>query len=342
MLGRSRSIYTFSLDEYEGIIPGSLAMEFAENPFLPSGSDLSWSPLQAADAGEVRELASLCLSVDGGQTLGAEEMYIKKYYFPTASGESLGAFEQGGQLVASAAIQPDHTAKAYLVVIVGQVHPEFRQRGIGHTLLAWCIEKASRILAACPTDRAHILQIRTESLTPEAVSLYKDHGFIRQFAEDVMRRDLSDPFPDILLSDEIHFATWEKALVDQFFAVYQESFPDQPGFPNWSQEQWVAWLEPEDEEFQPGLSLLACHEELPVGFIVCAENFIVQMGVVPDWRGRGIGSALLIEVLTRYNEKGVDHVLLDVNVNNARAARVYANLGFKVSGRRARYEKVCE
>lgn len=321
--------------------PGSPNMSpVNEGPVLPIDSDFSWRSLQAADVGAVRELAVSCLDADGGLALGAEETFITKYYFPAAPGASIGAFEQGGQLVACAAVHPDHSAEAYFAMIVGQVHPSLRHRGLGRYLLSWSIDQAGGLLAASPTDRTHILQIRTESLTVEAASLFERYGFVQQFAEDVMCRELSDSFPDILLPDEIHFATWEKALVDQFFAVYQESFPDRPGFPNWSQEKWVAWLEPEDEEFQPGLSLLACHEELPVGFIVCAENLIVQMGVVPEWRGRGIGSALLMEVLTRYYEKGVDHVLLDVNVNNARAARVYAKLGFKVSGRRARYEKV--
>ena len=313
-----------------------------ESPVLPTDSDFSWRSLQAADVGAVRELAASCLDADGGLALGAEETFITKYYFPAAPGASIGAFEQGGQLVACAAVHPDHSAEAYFAMIVGQVHPSLRHRGLGRNLLSWSIDQAGGLLAASPPDRAHILQIRTESLTVEAASLFERYGFVQQFAEDVMCRELSDSDTDILLPVDIQFATWESALVDQFFIAYQESFRDRhrPGFPSWSQEEWVAWVEPEDEEFHPELSLLVFQEDLPIGFIVCAENWIVQMGVVPEWRGRGIGSAMLMEVMASYREMGVDRVLLDVNVNNARAARVYAKLGFKVSGRRARYEKV--
>jgi ribosomal protein S18 acetylase RimI-like enzyme len=43
------------------------------------------------------------------------------------------------------------------------------------------------------------------------------------------------------------------------------------------------------------------------------------------------------EVLKRFRAAGGDHVLLDVNVNNPGAARVYTQLGFERAGRRARY-----
>jgi ribosomal protein S18 acetylase RimI-like enzyme len=128
-------------------------------------------------------------------------------------------------------------------------------------------------------------------------------------------------------------------LADQFFAVYQVAFRERqrPGYPAWSQEKWLAWLETDDDDFRPGLSLLATHDDIPSGFIVCADMWIVQMGVVPEQRRRGIGSALVIEALKRFRAADCDHVLLDVNVNNPGAARVYTQLGFERVGRRARY-----
>ncbi len=152
-----------------------------------------------------------------------------------------------------------------------------------------------------------------------------------------MRRDLAAPLPDVLLPSGIRFSTWAPALAGQFFAVYQAAFRERPGYPDWSQEKWLTWLETDDDTFRPMFSLLATHDDLPVGFIVCDERWIVQMGVQPEWRGRGIGSALVIEVLKRFRAAGGDHVLLDVNLDNPGAARVYTRLGFEQVGRRARY-----
>jgi ribosomal protein S18 acetylase RimI-like enzyme len=163
---------------------------------------------------------------------------------------------------------------------------------------------------------------------------------MQQFAEDVMRRDLEASLPDILLPFGISFATWAPALAGQFFAVYQAAFRERPGYPKWSQEEWMAWLATGDDDFRPELSLLAYHDDLPVGFIIGADRWIVQMGVRPEWRERGIGSALVAEVLRRFRAAGGDHVLLDVNINNPRAARVYTRTGFEQVGRRARYARV--
>lgn len=283
--------------------------------------------------------------MDGGHLWGATDAYIREHYLPAQSGSSIGAFEMDGRLIACAALRPTHTATEYRTTIVGQVHPAYRRRGFGTFLLRWSIAEASRLLAACPSDRAHVLQLTTEMLTEEAARLFERHGFTQQFAEDVMRRNLAatqregdfDPLPDNLLPSGIRFATWAPALIDQFFAVYQAAFRERPGYPAWSQEKWMAWLETEDDTFRPELSLLAFHDDLPTGFIVCADGWIVQMGVRPEQRGRGIGSALMIEVLQRFRAAGGDHVLLDVNVNNPRATRVYTRLGFERVGRRARY-----
>jgi len=96
----------------------------------------------------------------------------------------------------------------------------------------------------------------------------------------------------------------------------------------------------EDDDFRAELSLLAYQDDVTVGFIVCADGWIVQLGVRPEWRERGIGSALMIEALERFRAAGDDHVLLDVNINNPDAARLYERLGFRQVGRRARYARV--
>ena len=316
-----------------------------ENPVPPTAPGLSWRSLQPVDVRAITALANTCLAADGGHLWGATDAYIREHYLPARAGSSIGGFEMGGGLVACAAIQPTHTADEYRTTIVGQVHPDHRRRGFGTFLLKWSIAEGSRLLATCPPDRPHVLQLTTEMLTEDAARLFERHGFTQQFAEDVMRRDLAAPqragdfdsLPDVLLPSGFKLATWSPELADQFFTVCQAAFRERPGYPAWSQEKWLAWLETDDDDFRPELSLLATHDDLPVGFIVCADRWIVQMGVLPERRERGIGSALVSEVLKRFRAAGGDHVLLDVNVNNPSAARVYTRLGFERVGRRARY-----
>jgi len=317
-----------------------------KNSILPSIPGLNWRSLQPDDVAAIASLATVCLTVDGGLPQGLKSLdndtdtYVQEHYLPAWPGTSIGAFEMDGRLFSFAAVQPTDTPQEYLTTIVGQVHPDYRRRGIGSFLLRWSIAEAGRILAACPPDRTHVLQITTELLTEAAARLFERHGFMQKFAEDVMRCDLSTPIPDILLPSGIKFLTWVPALAGRFFAVHQVAFRERPGYPGWSQEEWMAWAATDDDDFRPEASLLACHDGLPVGYILCDDEWIIQIGVRPEWRGKGIGSALVKEVLRRFRAAGSDYVLICVNVNYPRAARVYTRAGFERVGRRARYLRV--
>jgi len=178
--------------------------------------------------------------------------------------------------------------------------------------------------------------LTTEALTPAAERLYQRFGFAQQFAEDVMRRNLHLELPDAPFPPGLALAEWTPALAGQFFEAYQDAFRERPGFPIWSAEQWIEWATG-DDGFHPQMSLLARDGKHTVGFIVCDDAWIVQVGTHPEWRGRGLGAALVVEALRRFKAAGAEYVTLDVNTNNPRAARVYAWLGFEIVGRRARY-----
>nr|MDT0659551.1 GNAT family N-acetyltransferase [Micromonospora sp. DSM 115978] len=137
--------------------------------------------------------------------------------------------------------------------------------------------------------------------------------------------------------ETVAFRPWPTVPARRFFETYRAAFRDRPGFPGWSERKWVDWTA-DDDEFRPEWSLLAVDDRRgDVGFITCADGWIVQVGVRPDQRGRGLGAALVAEALRRMRAAGATEVLLDVNVDN-RAGRLYRRLGFVPIGRRARFE----
>ncbi|MEO7913025.1 MAG: GNAT family N-acetyltransferase [Roseiflexaceae bacterium] len=305
-------------------------------PAAPPISGLSWRPLQTNDQDTITAMSAACQAADGGQALIAAHAYIQARGADISPRASIGAFDAGGQLMACAAVWLEQTPDHAQANILGQVHPPQRGRGIGTFLLNWSIAQARVLLSATPSDRPRILRLTNESLTPAAERLYQQFGFAQQFAEDVMRRDLQVALPDAPFPLGVALAEWTPALAEQFFEAYPAAFRERPGFPGWSAEQWIAWATG-DESFHPQMSLIARDGEQPIGFIVCDDAWIVQVGTHPAWRERGLGAALVVEALRRFAATGAEHVTLDVNANNPTAARVYTRLGFQVVGRRARY-----
>jgi hypothetical protein len=56
---------------------------------------------------------------------------------------------------------------------------------------------------------------------------------------------------------------------------------------------------------------------------------IQNVGVIPEYRGRGIGRALLLKALAGFAAAGVRRVFLEVTARNEPAVRMYRRLGFR-------------
>lgn len=286
---------------------------------------LPWRTLTADDLPALVALASRCLAADGGLPLAAEEAFLRpRFAAPEVTAWSLG----GDRLIAAGAVRIRQQEGVRQAVVTGLVDPAYRGRGIGAALLDRVLDHGRRSAPAVVVD--------SESLTAGAEALFLDRGLRRTFAEDVLRFDLSMPPPAIRLPPEAEVSTWTAELAPRFFAVYRAAFADRPGFPDWPRERWVAWTAG-DDEFRPPWSLLATGPEGDLGFITCAEGWIIQVGVRPDRRGRRLGAGLVAEALRRMRADGRPAALLDVNVDNP-AGELYRSLGFASVGRRARFE----
>lgn len=63
-------------------------------------------------------------------------------------------------------------------------------------------------------------------------------------------------------------------------------------------------------------------------------HYLAHLGVAPAWRGRGIGRALIDELVRRGVRAGRRRMVLDVAATNPRAQALYERLGFAVTGER--------
>lgn len=64
---------------------------------------------------------------------------------------------------------------------------------------------------------------------------------------------------------------------------------------------------------------------------------IMTIATEPDYRGKGIGKALIRHVLEIFKEKHLQYLTLEVRPSNAPALKLYETLGFSQVGKRKNY-----
>ncbi len=189
-------------------------------------------------------------------------------------------------------------------------------------------------------------EITCENVTGDITASYAEKGYTLTFAEEVMRFDLSHAIPPVVVPPDVSFFTWTSERSHDFFVAYDASFRDRPGFPGWSEQEWVGWTS-DNPTFRPDLSYLAEVQGQAVGFITNEEDdtapeptgYINQVGVDPRWRRQGIGAALVVRSLQAWQEEGKVAAMLHVNDNNPGAIHLYLQLGFSIVGRRGKFRK---
>ena len=100
---------------------------------------------------------------------------------------------------------------------------------------------------------------------------------------------------------------------------------------NPASRSWVAtYNSPNGEPFVVGMIVV---------WLILDEAHIATLAVHPDYRGKGIGSALLVEALKSAVSQGALSALLEVRASNLTAQRLYQHYGFEIVSRRPRYYK---
>jgi ribosomal protein S18 acetylase RimI-like enzyme len=114
-----------------------------------------------------------------------------------------------------------------------------------------------------------------------------------------------------------------------------EDFEEELGGEEYLRETWEEAWEDLAETIRAGVALIAEEEGEAVGFVFCVLGdrgrktaHVTDIYVRPDVRDRGVGRALLAELVTPAREAGLAHVSLEVLVHNADARRLYDRLGF--------------
>lgn len=70
---------------------------------------------------------------------------------------------------------------------------------------------------------------------------------------------------------------------------------------------------------------------------IITEGHITNVAVLPEYRGRGIGKALVERLIAFAQSKEMIGITLEVRISNLNAQRLYTQYGFRPEGFRKRY-----
>lgn len=128
------------------------------------------------------------------------------------------------------------------------------------------------------------------------------------------------------------------------FATQDEAFAHPAGYPSLTFEQWRRLNVPE-EDFDPSLWLVAEEKASMVGICLCScrgsEGTVGTLAVRHQWRGIGLGQALLSQSCAELSRRGMESVRLFVDLQNPTGAiRLYERMGMHITNLFHQYEKV--
>lgn len=224
-------------------------------------------------------------------------------------------------------------------IIAGRVDPEMRRMGIGRRLLAWQIERAvERLRDRDPALPWFVRTYEWEWIT-DAHHLYSRFGLnpVRWF-EDLVR-PLAQPL-DTPAPESVEIVAWDEVPTDDTRRVSNASFADHWGSTPRDGEAWDHMLA--SEGTRTDLSFVAVAGGEVVGICLNfhypddeevtgrVDGWIAHLGVLREWRRRGVGAALIARSLDAFREAGMDHAMLGVDADNPTGASgLYRRLGFE-------------
>jgi mycothiol synthase len=225
------------------------------------------------------------------------------------------------------------------------VLPGHRNLGIEDVLLHLAEARAAEhaLLSAGGSAALGVFSIDTYR---GKLTLFADHGFaqIRTFehmAIDLDRVHAEPVWPSGITVKPFRLGRDEAAVHDAVQAAFSEHFRDAPlSLSDWKR---LVFANP---ELDLDLWHVAWSSDDVAGSVRSFASrppdrgFVDELGVRPEWRGRGLGTALLLHSFNALGARGMHRAALGVDAaNTTRAHMLYRRLGMSVEYRIRFFEK---
>jgi len=241
-----------------------------------------------------------------------------------------------GALVACAEFHVDRWDDELDLYVEGRVDPTALGRGLATFLLDRAVHRART--AARDHALPAVVRVTVVDGDDQARAWHERRGFhpVRHFLQ--MRLDLDEPPPSPAWPPGVEGRAAVPTDLPAIWTAHQDAFADLPTAWPSTFEDWCA-ARRVSNDLDLDLWLLAVAEDRVVGVCLCRAGTpeapetgqIVDLGIIPGWRRRGIAMALLRTALARFRERGLTGAALevdDVTLNGAVA--LYQSAGLQV------------
>ena len=238
---------------------------------------------------------------------------------------------EDGTVAAAALIFIPAGEEEQVALVEGMVHVDHRGRGLGSYLLHWIEAHVRQAFGDAEDGKPQIIRTSCAVHQEDRIRLFEQQGFIAARYSYKMRRSLSQPVLEARLPGGLSWVKWTPELDLPLMHAFNEAFREHYGVQEMNPESWRQ-LFTGVPQFRGDLTYLAMDAEKIVGFCINwveetgqednrpREGWVEAIGVIPDWRGRGVASALLGHALRLFQADGLQQAALEVDAQNQSGA----------------------
>jgi mycothiol synthase len=244
--------------------------------------------------------------------------------------------------------QPPHVQAR----MIGDVHPDLCERGIGSYLVRWAEGRARQITGQAPEGTRLTLQTWVPAADERTAALMSRHGLTVQRHFVFMRIDFGGPpeaprWPEGVEVRPVTLAEHGRAISAADEEIFRDHWGFAPKTDEEAYERFRHWVE-HDPDLDESLWFVAFAGDEIAGVSLCwpkaeedpSVGYIGILGVRRRWRGKGLGLALLRHSFVEFHKRGRRAAALHADAENITGAlRLYTKAGMHIARQYKHFQK---